>query len=139
MISKTPDQIKHTVDKFLDKLGARAKITDRYYRKPVYTTPVYPFQDLSNLHVANSFFETQAIPIIEVEMRLDQFESIVENIHDLELLQARYGTDIDQLASNALSLSWEQNRHRRLRETYPALQKAWDNYQLMLRMVENDK
>ena len=72
-------------------------------------------------------------PCVEIHMPLDRFRALMEHDHWLELQQRR---DQTGLTTNAVRIAREHERECRIRHEHPAVQAAWEQYQIMLRMVD---
>lgn len=133
MAKLTASQQQDITNNFLHKLGARARITDRTYSEPVFD----PYKFTSFGEPPSSYYaKVVRHPIVEVEMPLNKFEQLADTMNDIEELQNRYGPNIHEMAMSAIRAEHAFSREFMLRREYPALQKAWDNYQLVLKMVE---
>ena len=79
----------------------------------------------------------QDVPMVEITMPEDRFRALMEHDHWL----ARAGLhDNGHFANNVMRVSnmiVDHERECRLRAEHPSLQKAWEQYQIMLRMVDD--
>ena len=66
-------------------------------------------------------------------MPADRFRALMEHDHWLELQQRR---DQTGLTTNAVRIAREHERECRMRHEHPGVQAAWEQYQIMLRLVD---
>ena len=79
----------------------------------------------------------QDVPMVEITMPEDRFRALMEHDHWLE----RAGLHDNEYFTNNVkrvhNIAVDHERECRLRAEHPALQKAWEQYQIMLRMVDD--
>ena len=82
--------------------------------------------------------ECQDVPMVEITMPEDRFRALMEHDHWL----ANAGLhDNGHFTNNVMRVSnmvVEHERECRLRQQHPALQKAWEQYQIMLGLYGRD-
>jgi len=75
----------------------------------------------------------QDVPCVEIHMPEDRFRALMEHDHWLER-EFRQGDQY--IDSNAVRIVREYERECRIRNEHPGVQSAWEQYQIMLRMVD---
>lgn len=76
------------------------------------------------------------IPCVEIHMPEDRFRALVEHDHWLELNQRRHnGFE----GAEAVRMAREHERECCLRNQHASLQKAWEQYRLILRLVDSNE
>ncbi len=129
----TASQQTSFVQNFLHKLGAKANITYRTQR--MYQPQ--PF-DLNPIN-SNGFYEahmtTYESPIVEMEMPLESLEKLAEEAIDMEELKTRYGPNIHEIGMSVLRDDFQSRNEAAIRRTNPGVQKAWEKYQMMLKIA----
>ncbi len=119
---------KHTpsaeeqVDRFLKKYESRAGLSSRelYYKRQ----PLRYTDWIANGSNIPFHQEIEKEPMVEMYIPQHRFQDLVERermIDDVNDQNRRYRQVLDQLDEDA-----------RIRNSNPALKKAWDNYQLLL-------
>jgi predicted transcriptional regulator len=129
MKNLTASQHKSLVDNFVYRFQARATITNKVYRS--YERPKFD---------PNNFTQDFKIaihdqPVVELEIPLEEFHKLAEQVHDLEDLRVRFGHRIEEVGERIIAREWQDSRERQLRDSTPAVKKAWENYQLMLKIA----
>jgi hypothetical protein len=79
----------------------------------------------------------QDVPMVEITMPEDRFRALME--HDRWVERAGV-TGYGHFNNNVMRVSnmvVDHERECRLRAEHPSLQKAWEQYQIMLRMVDD--
>jgi hypothetical protein len=76
---------------------------------------------------------TWDVPMVEITMPEDRFRALMEHDHWLEHL-AR--TDDAWIGNGAVNLVRKYERECRIRHEHPGVQAAWEQYQVMLRLVD---
>ena len=72
------------------------------------------------------------VPMVEIHMPEDRFRALMEHDHWLER-EFRQG---DGSNGAVLRILREYERECRIRNEHPGVQAAWEQYQIMLRMVD---
>jgi hypothetical protein len=73
------------------------------------------------------------VPMVEIHMPEDRFRALMEHDHWLEYNQrAHEGFQ----GRDALRIARERERECRIRHEHPGVQAAWEQYQIMLSMVD---
>lgn len=108
--------------------------------EPIRYTEFGKTDDFRNLYI-----NTYDVPAVEISMPEDRFRDIADLIYDIESPNSTYSTY--ERYSQALGQNWiyefESFKHReaqeeRIRRNNPAVQKAWDNYKLMLNLCKGN-
>lgn len=76
---------------------------------------------------------TWDVPMVEIHMPEDRFRALMEHDHWLEHL-AR--TDDAWIGNGAVNLVRKYERECRIRNEHPGVKAAWEQYQVMLRLVD---
>jgi len=71
------------------------------------------------------------VPMVEIHMPEDRFRALMEHDHWLER-EFRQG----DISNGAVRIVREYERECRIRHEHPGVQAAWEQYQIMLRMVD---
>jgi hypothetical protein len=81
----------------------------------------------------------QDVPMVEITMPEDRFRALLEHDHWLE----RAGLHDNEYFTNNVkrvhNIAVDHEQECRLRAEHPALQKAWEQYQIMLGMVDDGR
>lgn len=122
------------VDEFCRKYQAEIRPSNRRVRRAV-PVPYSVFEAQGT-----SVFDTrqyQDIPMLDITLPEDRFRALMEHDHWL----ANAGLhDNGHFTNNVMRVSnmvVEHERECRLRQEHPALQKAWEQYQIMLGMIDD--
>ena len=81
-----------------------------------------------------STLPAEDVDCVEIHMPADRFRALMEHDHWLELQQRR---DQTGLTTNAVRIAREHEHECRIRHEHPAVQAAWEQYQIMLRLVDS--
>lgn len=79
-------------------------------------------------------FQYTDVPCVEIRMPEDRFRALMEHDQWLEQ-ESRHGDG--WIGSGAVRLVRKYERECRLRQEHEALRKAWNQYQLLLKMVDS--
>ena len=79
-------------------------------------------------------FPAEDVPCVEIHMPADRFRALMEHDHWLEREQRRGDGFI---GANVVRMTRKHERECRLRHEHPGVQAAWEQYQIMLRMVDS--
>lgn len=118
-----------------------AKIKTHWMRMPI-VSPVDKWYD--NNPVFEDKFFVKDVPAVEITMPEECFETILEKVNETSP-ENREWQEYNYI-NKKLGPGWvyrlveldeQQRRESRLQQTNPALKKAWDQYQLMLKLCEN--
>lgn len=119
---------------FCYKYDAQVGPSTRMHRRVRRTT----IQDWATIDTGTAIRDTIGDyydqPCVEIHMPADRFRALMEHDHWLEREQRRGDGFI---GTNVVRMAREHERECRLRQQHPALQKAWEQYQIMLRMVDS--
>jgi hypothetical protein len=88
---------------------------------------------------SNGFYEahmtTYDSPIVEMEMPMESLEKMAEDSNDMEELRARYGPNIHEIGISVIRDDFRNRNEAAIRRTNPGVQKAWEKYQMMLKIA----
>jgi hypothetical protein len=126
---RTASQEKSLIDNFVRKIGGSARLTTKMFRS--YDTPRFDPNNLMTDYKINFRDE----PIVELEIPLDAFHRLVEDTEIIQNLKRRFGPDADRMGEEIITREWHHNKEYRIRENNPGVKKAWENYQLMLKLA----
>jgi hypothetical protein len=119
--------IDKSVNKFLHKYSARAKISDReyYQRYRPNSYKIWEEYDYYGPHTAS--YQVDREPMVEMYVPQDAFRKLVEREEEIEdLIRGR---------------EWEHNivqnlrEEEKIRDANPAVRLAWEKYAMMLELV----
>lgn len=120
------------VREFVSRHGVRIIDSNkRAYRHNRVNTKLFQFQDDYNKFInENMCFETETLYTVEItESELDRIAKFEEQVFNNMSQKGHY---------NMFETLMEQKeRERRLRDTYPAVKKAYEQYSLMLKLAES--
>lgn len=121
-LSLNPD-----VEQFLAQYEARAGYSNRayYYRRPQYNYTYHESIDVLNYHTATMEIERE--PYVEVLLPKHQLERIVQYQEDAK--------DYVRSSRHAIESAAQQRIDERVRESNPAVQKAWTKYLMLLELA----
>ena len=132
MAKLTASQERDIIENFVHKLGGKAQLTSRTMRR--YEPPTFdPYGSYKNSYYAE--FHTYEEQVVELELPLSKFKDLAENAHDIEDLRARYGPNIDQMGMEIMREDFVRRNEAAVRRNNPAVQKAWEKYQMMLKIA----
>lgn len=125
------------IDNFVHKLGGRATITNDVIRKydPVQYRPFQEPYDFTN----DFKMVYRDEPVVRIEIPLDSFHKLAEDHHNIQDLRTRFGPNVDRLGEEIIAREWQDSRERRIRASTPAVQKAWEKYQMLLKIAGEDQ
>jgi hypothetical protein len=118
------------IEEFCRKYDARVGPSSQPWRrsKPV-PFPVFEEQGMG----AFENIQYQNIPMVEITMPEDRFRALMEHDHWLE---REFRRNDGIVGNGAVRLVREYERECRIRNEYPGVQAAWEQYQIMLRLVD---
>lgn len=124
-----------SLEQFCYRYDARIEQTGRYYRRAE-PSPwrVNDYPDTSVVKQAN-FMNLTEVPIVAITLPEDRLNALIEHekrVTDMIELKPMYISKYSVLEH----IIQEHEEESRLRHTNPALKKAWENYQMLLRMVK---
>ena len=123
------------VDEFCHKYQAQVGQSRRTWRRPQ-SVPYDVFMKDPDVFKT---IECQDVPMVEITMPEDRFHALLEHDHWLAnagLHDNGYFTNNVMRVSNMVI---EHERECRLRQEHPALQKAWEQYQIILAMYRSER
>jgi hypothetical protein len=123
------------VEEFCRKYDARVSPSAQPWRR---TKPV-PFSVFEEQGMAAfAQIQYQDIPMVEITMPEDRFRALMEHDHWLANAGLRCDTNFfNNYVMRVGNMIVDHERECRLRSEHSALQKAWEQYQIMLRMVDD--
>lgn len=115
-------------DRFLEKYEAQARVSDRRY---AYRVPM-SFDQYHRRYSAMDVYD------YESQIRHQQYIEMLIPQHKLEELinTDYYYEQMKQHVDYASVVIERQTKEKQIRDNNPALQKAWDNYQLLLKLCQ---
>jgi len=114
------------VTEFCKKYDAQVKpSSQRHVRHRLLTMQEWEQHPFEPMH-------TWAVPFVEIHMPEDRFRALMEHDHWLE----REFRQNDGIMSNGVRIVREYERECRIRNEHPGVKAAWEQYQIMLRMVD---
>ena len=124
-----------SLEKFCYRYEARVEQTGRYYRRQELSP--WRIQDYYNTSAGQQaiFQNITKGPIMAISLPADRLGALIEHekrVTDMIEPKPMYPTKYSVLDH----IIQEHEEECRLRYTNPALKKAWENYQMLLRMVK---
>jgi hypothetical protein len=120
-----------SVMKFLHKHQIQAK---QVYMKRI-QPPSYSFDYDFKREYTNYYMQTEEVAAIEMTVPLNALEDLIETHDEVERLKTFYGPDALNRMGEAEDILYKNRKEEYARRNNPAVQKAWDNYQLLLRIA----
>ena len=121
------------VQEFCKKYDAQVGPSSRMHRRAARFTN---WQDRADTDVSKVLPVTNVVPGVEIHMPEDRFRALMEHDHWLEREFRRGDQFVD---SGAVRIVREYERECRIRNEHPGVRAAWEQYQIMLRMVDTGK
>lgn len=122
------------IKEFCYKFEARVGPSHRRWRR---AKPIpYPLHE--NSTAMYQPFEFDEIPLVEIVMPEDRFRALLDHGKWLEKIDNKSGFFVNDL-SRVKTIVDNHEHESRLRHQHPALQKAWENYCIILGMVDDGK
>lgn len=129
---------------FCKKYGAQVRPSRERITK---TTPIgYNPNWYEDKDYADMYLDTHSVPAVEVLLAEEDFNKLINVVEEIENPQSdwsqfeyykkRLGPDF---ISRAIYQIEATDREQRIRARVPALQKAWENYQLLLSISKESK
>ncbi len=124
-----------SLEQFCYRYDARIERTGRYHRRAE-PSPwrVNDYPDTSVVKQAN-FMNFTEVPMVAITLPEDRLGALIEHekrVSDMIERKPMYPSKYSVLDH----IIQEHEEECRLRHTNPALKKAWENYQMLLRMVK---
>lgn len=123
------------LNKFCYRYEARVEQTGRYHRRQEFSP--WRIQDYYNTSAGQQaiFQNITEVPVVAITLPEDRLGALIEHekrVTDMIERKPMYPTKYSILEH----IIQEHEEECRLRYTNPALKKAWENYQMLLRMVK---
>lgn len=116
--------------KFLHQHGVRVRQV--YMQR--YQSPQIDYANF-NSNYQHYFVQQEEIPAIEGTFPIDVFEDLIETQETVENLKRAFGPDVLTDLNKAYRVMSQNRQEEYARQHNPAVKKAWDNYQLLLRIA----
>jgi len=122
-----------TTEEFCRRYEARVERTGRYYRRAE-PSPwrISDYRETSSI-ADERFLHFVEVPLVKITLPEDRLGALVEHerrVTDMIDKKSQFHSKYHVLDH----IIQEHEEESRLRSTNPALKKAWDNYQLLLRI-----
>lgn len=132
MTKKSREQRQYElIQQYLYKTGGKAK---QVYLRKVESPRLIDDFDFRNDYMSYHL-QTHDVPALEITIAVDDIARLLEKQDDMEHLERIYGPNVmDDVHKSRLVLQRE-HQEEYVRRNNPALQKAWDNYQLLLKIA----
>jgi hypothetical protein len=123
------------VDEFCHKYQAEARPSARRWNraKPV-PYSVFESQGMNAFETR----EYETIPMVEITMPEDRFRALLEHDHWLANAGLHDNGHFTNNVMRVANMVVEHERECRIRQENPAVQKAWEQYQIMLGLYGKD-
>ena len=132
MTKKSNEQRQYElIQQYLYKSGGKAKQV--YLRKVESPRLVDDFdfrKDYMSYHM-----QTYEVPALEITIAVEDMAKLLERQEDMEHLERIYGPHVMEDVHKARLLLQKEREEEYVRRGNPALQKAWSNYQLLLKIA----
>lgn len=118
--------------KFLKKYRARGRFSDKKVAK--YHPPMYAMDinDYSSKYMT-THYEYESV--IDIEISVDELHKLVDDNDMIDEISQRYGPNAIERFRFAEEISWQAKREARIRNANPAVQLAWEKYQMLLKIA----
>lgn len=127
----TASQERDIIDNFVHKLGGKARITSRTIRRVEPSYSPWDYKESFNHQYLNTYEEN----LVEMELPLSTFSRLAEHANDIEELRARFGPNIDEMGQRIMMEDYRSRQEAQVRGSNPGVQKAWEKYQMMLKIA----
>jgi hypothetical protein len=101
----------------------------------VYERPQYNYKAFSNTDFYDFHVHTREVPAVELLMPEEELLKLVELDKSGDELLQRFGPNAMQYVAEAQSVLSEASYERRVRSRNPAVQLAWEKYQMLLKIA----
>lgn len=131
-INQRDEKLVKNTERFLQDYRVRARVTNRqmasYDPVPINfpATGPYPI----DYHTTIRHYS-----VLELEMSENDLDRLVDDVQSYKELLVRYGNNIVPYLNNAHDYAQQISYEFQIRKENPGVQKAWDNYQLMLKVA----
>lgn len=124
------------IDNFCRRYEATVSPSGRYYRRaeksPFKMSDYYENSAGINEHFINMI----DVPMLNVSLPQDRFSALVEHENRINKLIDSKTIGYNSSYQRLQYILAEHEEECRLRHTNPALKKAWENYQMLLRLTK---
>lgn len=121
--------MKDLID-FCQKYGAQVKPTHKKWRRA--NAVPYSISSFRDPEIFNTTVQYSDIPIVSIEMPEDRFRALLEHDAWIEKVANNNQNLFQNSARGMYELTIQHQEECILRHQYPALQKAWEQYQTTL-------
>ena len=132
MTKKSNEQKQYElIQKYLYRIGATAKqVYTRKIQSPRLVEDFDYHRDFMQYHM-----HVHEVPALEVTIAVDDLAKLLERQDDIEQLERIYGPNVMDDVGRSRQVLQKARDDEFVRRNNPALQKAWDNYQLLLKIA----
>ena len=123
------------VKEFCHKYQAQVGQSRRTWRRPQ-SVPYAVFMEDPDVF---KIIECHDVPMVEINMPEDRFRALLEHDHWLERAGLEDNRHFTNNVARVSNIVVEHERECRLRCEHPALQNAWEQYQIMLKMIDDGR
>ena len=124
------------IQEFCHKYQAEVGPSNRTVRRAV-PVPYSVFQEQGM--GAFDTLQCQHIPMVDITMPEDRFRALIEHDHWIEQAGLQENQYFNNNVMRVSNMVVEHERECRLRNQHPALQKAWEQYQIILAMYRSER
>jgi hypothetical protein len=130
--------ISEEVYRFEKKFNARVRPSNMRTAEPLY----YNLLDrIDDQDYSKTTFNTRVVPAVDITMSEDCFEDLLDAVEFMDSAEWRHQEYMrSKMGSNwlnkLLSIQDRNIREEYLRDSNPAVQKAWEQYQMLLKLVD---
>ena len=123
------------IDKFCSRYEATVSTSGRYFRR--HQLPPLRVNNMYETSTAKDIFSNiTEIPMLNVCLPQDRFAALVEHENRITQLVDSKPFGLHSSYQRLQYIVAEHEEECRLRHTNPALKKAWENYQMILRLTK---
>ena len=122
------------VDEFCHKYQAEVGQSRRMWRRPQ-SVPYDVFMKDPDVFKT---IECQDVPMVEITMPEDRFRALMEHDHWLANAGLHDNGHFTNNVMRVANMVVEHEHECRIRQQHPAVQKAWEQYQIMLGLYGKD-
>jgi hypothetical protein len=117
--------------KFLKKYRAHGKFSDKKVAK------YHPPQFAIDLNYYENYMTTQYEyeSVIAIEISVDELRRLVDDNDMIDEISQRYGPNAIERFRFAEEVTWQSKKEARIRNANPAVQLAWEKYQMLLKIA----
>jgi hypothetical protein len=123
-----------SIEEFCRKYDARVSSSAKSWRriKPI---PFVRFEQQGMTAFEN--MQYQDVPMVDITMPEDRFRALMEHDHWLANAGLHHNGYFNNNAMRVRNMVLDHERECRLRAEHSALHKAWQQYQILLKMVDD--